>query len=37
MVRKVAPADQVRFLTTGIRPIFEWITTHEARLRQGEW
>ena len=37
MVRKVPPADQVRFLTTGIRPIFEWITTHEARLRQGEW
>lgn len=37
MVRKVPLEDQVRFLVTGIRPIFEWITAHEQRLRQGEW
>jgi len=35
MVRKVAPEDQIRFLVTGIRPVFEWITAHEAQLRGG--
>ena len=35
MVRKVAPPDQVRFLVTGIRPIFDWIRAHEAQLRVG--
>lgn len=37
MVRKVPPEDQLRFLVTGILPIFEWISAHEEKLRRGEW
>lgn len=37
MVRKVPEQDQVRFLVTGIRGVFEWIGQNEARLGGDKW
>lgn len=37
MVRKVQAEDQVRFLVTGIRAVFEWIAGNEERLSGGAW
>lgn len=37
MVRKVPPEDQVRFLVTGIRGVFEWIAENERQLGGLDW
>jgi Ser/Thr protein kinase RdoA (MazF antagonist) len=35
MTRKVPPADQIRFLVSGVEDMFHWITANEERLRRG--
>jgi len=37
MQRKIAPPDQLRFLTTGIREIFLWIDNNEEALKGPGW